>query len=91
MVQIWPLAGQIHPVAGMYEKRGGGEGVGPKSVCTKKWLNKTYPILNFFASRDDHHFGWGGGGLLRLSAVLIHLCPVGSGGGGGCIEAGGVP
>ena len=53
----------------------------PKSLCTKKkWPKSISPFVNFsFSTMKSGCRGWGGGGPLGLSAVLLHPCIWGRG------------
>ena len=50
----------LHPLQGSIA-RGGGGGLGPKSLCTKNRADKIFPMVNFVFPHDGH-FGLEGGG-----------------------------
>ena len=49
-------------------------GMGPNSSCTK-WPDKIFPMVNFVFFPTMVTLVWGGGGLLRCTAILILPCP----------------
>ena len=77
--------GMGHGGARLYQRRGrGGGGLRPKSGCTKKEPNKTFPTVNFVLSRNGP-FGLGGG--VPPPPPMVHGHPNASpppGGGGPC-------